>query len=244
MKKKLFSCGCSFMAIDTENHGITSFLDLYANEKGFDHVSLGRSGATNFLIRLQIEEAIRRNADFIVIGTTTSDRMEIPIPGKENDIQWPVTIKDIEYRGYRSTSEHNVDTRNPKIISDSINNWTTDFYDFVPHDNFKRKEITPEVIDAMKHYVAYLHSFQLDQMKDYFIIAEGLRKLVALKKEFVFMGGPMFYCDWAFVGDRLWTRPQPWDMPYGLHERAINHNPQQAHDDFVKVLLDMTPHWN
>ena len=232
------------MAIDSEDHGTTSFLDLYCQQKDLHHVSLARSGATNFLIRLQIEEAIRRNADFIVIGTTTSDRMEIPIPGKEDEIQWPIRLGDVEYRGYRSTSEGNVDTRNPKIISDSINNWTTDFYHHVPHYNFKRKEITPEIIEAMKHYVAYLHSFQLDQMKDYFVIAEGLRKLISLGKEFVFLGGPMFYCDWAFVGNRLWTRPQPWDLPYGLHPSAINHSPQQAHDDFVKVLLDMTPHWN
>jgi len=244
MKKKLVSCGCSFMAIDSEDHSTTSFLDLYCQQKDLHHVSLARSGATNFLIRLQIEEAIRRNADFIVIGTTTSDRMEIPIPGKEDEIQWPVRLGDVEYRGYRSTSEGNVDTRNPKIISDSINNWTTDFYHHVPHYNFKRKEITPEIIEAMKHYVAYLHSFQLDQMKDYFVIAEGLRKLISLGKEFVFLGGPMFYCDWAFVGNRLWTRPQPWDLPYGLHPSAINHSPQQAHNDFVKVLLDMTPHWN
>lgn len=232
------------MAVDTEDHGITSFLDLYCQQKDLHHVSLARSGATNFLIRLQIEEAIKRGADFIVIGTTTSDRMEIPIPGKEDEIQWPVRLGDVEYRGYRSVSEGNVDTRNPKIISDSINNWTTDFYHHVPHYNFKRKEITPEIIEAMKHYVAYLHSFQLDQMKDYYIIAEGLRKLISLGKEFVFLGGPMFYCDWAFVGNRLWTAPQPWDLPYGLHGSAINHSPQQAHDDFVKVLSNMTQHWN
>jgi hypothetical protein len=229
------------MSIDTKDTGIRSFLDLYAEEKGFRHVSLARSGATNFLIRLQIEEAIKQNADYIVIGTTTSDRMEIPIPGKT--ITYPVTLKDVEYRGYRSQSVNNVDTGNPKIISDSINNWTTDNYTWVFHDNFRRKEITPQVIDAMKHYVAHLHDFQLDQMRDYFVIADGLRKLIALDKKFVFLRGPMF-CDWSFVGNRLWTKPQPWDLPYGVDPAPVNHSGQQAHNDFKQVLLDMTTDWN
>lgn len=241
--KTLYSCGCSFMSIDTLDHGITSFLNLYNKQKQFNHVSLARSGATNFLIRLQIEEAIKQNADFIVIGATSSDRMEVPIPSRSNEISYPVTIKDIEYRGYRSASVSNVDTQHPKIISDSINNWTSDNYKNVPHDNFRRKEITPEVITAMKHHVTYLHNDQLDQMKNYFILAEGLRKLISLGKEFVFLAGPMKGCDWKFVGHRGWSGLEPWDLPYGLHPAEISHNTQTAHDEFARVFLEMTPTW-
>lgn len=238
--KTLYSCGCSFMSIDTKDTGITSFLDMYCEEKGFRHVSLARSGATNFLIRLQIEEAIKQKADYIVVGTTTSDRIDIPIPDKQ--INYPVTVHDVDYSGYRSASKNNVNNTEPTVISDSINNWTTDNYTWVFHDNYKRKEITPEIINAMKHYVAYLHNFQLQQMQDYFIISDALRKMMALNKEFVFLRGPM-YCDWSFVGNRLWTKPQPWDVPYGIDPTPVNHSSQQAHNDFARVLAEMTAHW-
>lgn len=233
------------MSVDTIDIGITSFLELYAAEKKFKHVSLARSGATNFCIRLQIEEAIDRKADFVIVGATSSDRMEIPIPSVQHNITYPVTLKDIEYNGYRSVSYQNINTPDPKIISDSINNWTTDNYTWVPHDNFRRSIIKKDVIDAMKHYVTHLHNFQLEQMRDYFIIAEGLRKLESLNIPFVFLGGPMYYCDWSFVEQsKLWVAPQPWDMPYGIDTVAIHHNPQQAHNDFLQTILDMTINWN
>jgi hypothetical protein len=241
--KKLYTCGCSFMSVGTQDHGITSFLNLYSKQKQFDHVSLARSGATNFLIRLQIEEAIRLNADFIVIGATSNDRMEVPIPARSKEIAWPIRIKDIEYRGYLSASAENVDSECPKIISDSINNWTSNNYRNVPHDNFRRKEITPEVIAAMKHYVTHLHNDQLDQMKNYFVIADGLRKLISLGKEFIFLAGPLRGCDWNFVGHRRWVETEPWDLPHGIHPAEISHNPQTAHDEFARVLVDMTPTW-
>lgn len=240
--KTLYSCGCSFMAIDTKQTGITSFLDLYCKEKNFKHVGLARSGATNFLIRLQIEEAIKQNADYIVIGTTTSDRIDIPIQAKEKDIQMPVELKDIDYQGYRSQSVNYVDTSNPKIISDSINNWTTSNYQTVFHKNHTRTEISQAQIDAMKHYVAMLHNFSLEQTKDYYIISEGLRKLISLGKEFIFMRGPM-HCDWAFVGSRLWHGTQPWDLPYGVDPAPVNHSSQRAHNDFTQELLQLTTAW-
>ena len=241
--KTLYSCGCSFMTVDTRtDFGITSFLDLYCAERSLKHVSLGRSGATNFLIRTQIEEAINCKADYIVVGTTTSDRMDIPIPTREKDIQWPVKLSDVEYKGYRSASAENIRNPDPKVISDSINNWTTDNYTWVFHDNVRRTEVTEAQITAMKHYVAELHNFQLETTRDYYIIAEGIRKLMMLGKQFKFMTGPMS-CDWSWVGDNLYSGKQPWDMPMGLHKDSANHNGQEAHDLFAQLLADQTPTW-
>ena len=53
--KRLYTLGDSFMSVDDPNDGITSFLELYAQKRGFEHVSLARPGATNFAIRLQID---------------------------------------------------------------------------------------------------------------------------------------------------------------------------------------------
>ncbi len=55
-----------------------SFLDRYAKEKTFDYINLAQRGASNFFIRLQIEQAIDRKADYIIIGASESNRFEIP----------------------------------------------------------------------------------------------------------------------------------------------------------------------
>ena len=241
--KTLYSCGCSFMSIDTMDHGITSFLDLYASQRGLRHVSLARSGATNFLIRLQIEEAIRQNADYIIISATSSDRIDIPIMAKEKEIYCPVQLSDVEYSGYRSASANNIVT-DPKIISDSISNWVTDFYTWVFHDNFRRREIPQAQIEAMKQHVSFLHNSALEQTKDYYIIGEGLRKLLALGKPFVFMPGPMSteWCNWQFVGDSLWQGDHPWNIS-ATDSDSVNHHNQTTHNMFLQKFLEQTPEW-
>ena len=241
--KKLYSCGCSFMSRDLAHTNVTSFLDLYCEERGFEHVNLARSGATNFLIRLQVEEALKQNADYIVFSATTNDRIDIPIPAREKDIRFPVTVRDVEFNGYRSTSELLFGDNDAKIISDSINNWTEDDRG---HGNKARKMIPESSITAMKHYVANLHNPAIEQQRDYFILSDAIRRLQSLKKEFLFLRGPMF-CNWDWVGNNLWnhygTMPQPWDVPLGTVEYTVNHSPQAAHDMFVKSMLALTPTW-
>ena len=75
------------------------------------------------------------------------------------------------------------------------------------------------------------------------MISDGLRKLMSLDKPFIFIPGPLRYQDWSFIGNRLWQGQQPWDMPHGFNGQTINHNPQSAHDEFVKTLLNMTHTW-
>lgn len=245
--KTLYSCGCSFMSQDLNLKNVKSFLDIYCEQKGFKHVNLARSGSTNFLIRLQVEEAINQNADYIVFSATSNDRIDLPIISRSQDIHWPVTIRDIEYRGYHSSSELLFKDNDAKIISDSINNWTDNNNG---HGNNRRKEVNVDTVTAMKHYVANLHHFLLDQQRDYYIISDAIRKLQQLDKEFLFLRGPMF-CDWAWVGSKFWGtnwdyvhRPQPWDVPLGTVDYTVNHNPQEAHDMFVASMLELTPGWN
>jgi len=239
--KKLYTCGCSFMSIDigTQYDNIISFLDLYARQKNFQHISLARSGASNFLIRLQIEEAIAQNADYIIIGTTSNDRIDLAI----DRTSFPIRIQDVDYKGYGSNSEFSIDNQHISVISDSISNWTEQNYNENVHRN-QTRPVTEQMIAAMKHYVAFLHDNNLSLSKDYYIIAEGLRKLISLDKKFILIpSSNMAKCDWSFIGDRLWTGRLLWEMPYGFSRETINHNTQQAHNYFTEVLVKMTQDW-
>jgi len=55
-----------------------SFIDSYAKEKNFESIYLAQPGASNFFIRLQIDQAINRKADYIIIGASDANRFEIP----------------------------------------------------------------------------------------------------------------------------------------------------------------------
>lgn len=238
--KNLYTCGCSFMSVDCgDDPPVISFLEIYARQKNLQHVSLGRSGATNFLIRLQIEEAIKQHADYIVIGTTSNDRIDL-VTGQTH---LPITIQDVDYRGYGSNSQFNIVNESPTIISDSITNWTENLYELGIHGN-RTRPVSEHTIEAIKHYVSRLHDSNLSIMKDYYMIADGLRKLISLGKEFILIPSiSMRDCDWSFVGNRLWNGKLPWEMPYGFKDNTITHNPQSAHDLFAEILSKITGHW-
>ena len=229
--KRLYTCGCSFMSIDIQahNHDV-SFLDLYAQEKKFNHISLARTGATNYVIRLQIDRAIKDQADYVIVGATSSDRMDVITT--DDDFGIPLTLDNISYHKYNCVSENHVDNRRVLSISNTINNL------------LEREPLSASTKQAIKQYTAELHNYSVQQHKDALIIETGLRALERASIPFIFIPGPLFHMDWSWLGDRLWQGAQPWDMPDGIGQRTLNHNPQSAHDKFFKILLNLTPKWS
>ena len=223
------------MSLDTRSTGVRHFLDLYADYKQYQHISLGKSGASNFCIRLQIDYAIDKQADFVIVGASGSRRIDF-----NNDtsmLPQPVTLNNIDYTDYKSLSYQNV-APNGTIISDSINNYTTSNYEWVPHDNFRRG-VSQEKISAMAEYETHLHNSSIGRTRDYFIIESGLRKLLDNNIPFVFFPGPLKHFDFTFAGSNVFADIQPWDMPNGIDSRDIAHNTQEAHTDFYEKLVIM-----
>lgn len=243
--KSLYSCGCSFLSCSNPPHPqhnpIKSFVELYCEQHNFQHTSLARSGSTNFLIRLQIDYAIEHGADYVVVGATSSDRIDFTIESDAAEFQSP-NLQDIVYTGYYSQSEHNVPQYKPWVISDSISNWA-DSAGKKPHGNHNRSNVSREKISAIKQYVANLHHNGVASKKDYYIVSDGLRKLQSLNIPFVFIPGPLHRFDWGFIGSALWTDVDPWSCPHGICHDSINHNPQSAHDLFLNSLNMLTTSW-
>ena len=238
--KRLYSIGDSFMTTDDPEDGIIGFCELYCKCKHFEHVSLARPGATNFAIRLQIDRAIKDGADYVVIGLTSSDRFDIVL---DNSVSVPwYKLEDIKYNGYRARSEHYVDQQNIKMVSDTFNNLLEKTY---------QDCLTDQQLQAIKSHIAYLHNYSLASQKDYYIISDGIRKLISSDIEFVLIPGWLGQHDWSWVR-RLWPNNQhsPYEMPYGpadweMPRRYTNtHNPAWAHEEFCKTLLDITEDWS
>ena len=81
--KRLFICGDSWMS-PTTNHPETHFSEIFAKKTGFDLISYAHPGMSNGGIAVQLDTAIKNKADFILFGSTSFDRIEIP---KDNDLE-------------------------------------------------------------------------------------------------------------------------------------------------------------
>lgn len=232
----LYSLGDSFMSVDDPDCGITSFLELYAHRRGFKHVSLARPGATNFTIRLQIDRAINEKADYVVIGVTSSDRVDL----LSGDSQPLYTLDDVDYTKYPVKSKLVVGNCVSNIVSDTINNINDARY----------STVTNAQMSALKTYVTYLHDMFLQSQKDYYIISDGLQRLQRAGIDYLLIPTWMNNHDWSWV-KRIWPSnvPGPYDMPYGPGQwystpRFTNtHNPDYAHREFCNILDQLTLDW-
>ena len=234
--KHLYVCGCSFMSSYIDTNKNYPFHEQFAIQKGLTHVSLARGGASNFLIRLQIERAIKDCADFVIVGATSSDRIDLPIT---NDIPNNMRLEDVDYRKYNNRSENLVRNNNPSVTTDTLLNWTEYFEAFNAHRSYS----TQELIASIKQYILHLHHENLQRQKDYYIIRDGLRDLVKYNIPFVFIPGPLKNHDWNEFGINVWSKVQPWDTQHGWCHDSITHNSPLAHKEYLETLLDMTKNW-
>jgi hypothetical protein len=128
--KKLYICGDSFMTPSPETPG-QHFSEILSIKIGYDLKILSRGGMSNGGICVQLEHAIEKNADFIIVNTTLIDRLEIPINpigstlyGHESD----VTLDNILYKHQQSISSFDPEkNKDPKMISDTIQSMLPDY---------------------------------------------------------------------------------------------------------------------
>ena len=65
------------MSDDTSRPHERTFLQQFCDKHNYEYHCLARPGATNFVINLQVDMAIKQKPDLIVIGATSSDRIQI-----------------------------------------------------------------------------------------------------------------------------------------------------------------------
>lgn len=230
--KTLYSLGCSFMSTDTQHLDEPTFLDRLADQRSWRHVNLARAGASNFNIRLQIQHAIDQQADYVIVGATSSDRVDLV--DMDPDYRSPIRLEHIRNRGYHCAVEQHVNDRHAFITSDTLNNLLESRHTRLPEHRTQ----------SLKSYVRDIHEPGLQAYKDYFLIKDGLRDLTRTGRPFVFIPGPLHYFDWKEFSDSVWTGTQPWDMPNGIYNHVVNHNPQSAHEIFLENILAKTATWS
>ena len=81
MTKSVYICGDSFYCSDAES-------TIVPWHEQFERTSLAQVCASNLLISQQVEQAIDKQADFVIVGFTSSLRSELEFEGKIVPFSW------------------------------------------------------------------------------------------------------------------------------------------------------------
>jgi hypothetical protein len=205
---KLAVCGDSWFSTDIR-YPNASFGQVLAQQNDWKLLDLARPGCSNFAICLQVDRAIELGADFVVVGTTSPDRVEIPLLAKKKslweklkDLTWEnwfdnqlvayeksKGLSNINYSPYKTNDSYFND---PTIISESLNNLAFS-------DNFP---LTNEQFSTLKPYMINLFDSGAKRQVDSWIISDACRRLQKANIPFILFIEQLF--QWDYSSDISW----------------------------------------
>lgn len=175
-------CGDSYSAISNTVPG-TSYSELLADKLGWELHNYARSGCSNGGIRVQITEAIKQSADFVIVIPTSWDRIEIPAAGGvpvvfgqnvgwDNNPLQDSLLDDTMKNGYDSDL-------GIKNINYSKNVPSTMIFEMIYSlaenmDNSYRARLSKHTQQAVKNYVNFMYDHNWKQQCDQWIIYSGI----------------------------------------------------------------------
>lgn len=140
---KVVICGDSFMSVDARAPG-KHFSELL----NYDVVNLAFPGVGNIDICYQIKEAIKLQADFVVIGTTDPGRIELP------------------YIDKHTSPEINLSNFRPGLGNYTFKSTTIPSFIGEEPDLKGVVEVSKEQRLAVKMYLAYMYNYHLKNDTD------------------------------------------------------------------------------
>jgi len=232
MKKILGICGDSFMSSDLPDgkNGAYGkhFTEILGKMLNCEVITYARGGISNQSIRLQIDEIIKHKPHHIIIGTTSPDRIEIPIDDLSVNNIWdkwsnhkfkPLNgLYNIVYEGFenQSTLHENFKKIKPTMYSQTLSSILNIYEEQIWVSS--KHHLTKETSDAVRQYFQYLYDMEWKRLQDTWIISEGLYKLISLGFDFNVITQPINgeyfnYCKDKVVSenDKLnpWTYYEP-----------------------------------
>jgi hypothetical protein len=177
MAMTVFVCGDSFMAPDVTAPGL-HFSELLGA------VSLARPGVSNIDICYQIKSAIVQQADHVIIGTTDSGRIELPI----QDHCGEITLDN-----FRPNNQHYISDTIPTFIGEEV-------------DLVNKYQLAPEQRAAVKQYFLHIYDSSLKTDTDRWAVEYWLQQLQENNISYTLL--PREFCIYEYArtqSESLWT---------------------------------------
>jgi len=171
--KKIVVCGDSFCSADNNNPGHFSEL---LSAHGYEVINIARGGISNTAICFQLAEAIKLKASLVIFNKTDSGRIDIPL--KRFNINLGLKNFIYPYPTDSSFNNPHVGNCNASTYSDSVQSVLVNRWD-------QTVTIPNQVVEAVKHYVAELQSFELSTVKDSWMFAHWEHQLQLAKIPYI-----------------------------------------------------------
>lgn len=210
--KKLAICGDSFNAVSKILPG-THYSEILAKDLGWQLLNYARRGCSNGGIRLQIQEAIDQNADFVIIVPTGWDRMEIPVrdnfyDNPKNIIKtWGNLLQDFLLDKSKSTYDPKLGIKNINYDPDKTDHMVFETIFSLAENythEYRKAKLTQEKVEAMKQYINHIYDSGWKQQLDKWIITEGVCQLQSRSIPFSIERGML----WKDKNDVLMSLPK------------------------------------
>jgi hypothetical protein len=209
---KLIVCGDSFMSPISCKEGYDTgcglhFSELLSKKLGWELVSFARGACSNQTIRLQIDEAIKINPDYVIIASTSPDRFEFPIKNMKTKSYFEKYklsffekingLYNIDYNGFPDKSAEHIqfNINKPKMFSETLNN--------IFNNQTDQNYMTNLEIEILLKWFDRFYDMFWKKQQDAWIMADGLRRLMDNNINFGFICGTLDEEIFNFCSDRL-----------------------------------------
>jgi len=182
---KLAICGDSFNAV-SKILPDTHYSELLSKRLGWQLLNFARRGCSNGGIRLQIQEAINQQANFVIIVPTGWDRMEVPV--RDNFYQHPdgptktfgkllqeflLDRKSSCFDVTKGISNINYDaSEENQMIFETIFSLAENY----DHE-YRKDKLSNEKVTAIKHFINHIYDSAWKHQTDKWVISSGVSKL-------------------------------------------------------------------
>ena len=163
MSMRIIVCGCSFSAIaNLPEYTGSHWSERLADMMGAELINFGRQGISNAAIRVQINEAIKLKPDWIFVGSTTEDRVEVPVKR--------FMAAGTSYDPAAGLKNFNYNNGQPyNLLSETI----FSIIDRKPHA-YRTQQISEALKLGVENYAAFMHDVGWKSQCDRWIINSGL----------------------------------------------------------------------
>jgi len=237
-------CGDSWFSTDSDYAGC-SFGEVIAQRHDLELISLARGGCSNFAIALQVNRAIELRPDFVIVGCTTWDRIEVPNIASDitdrsfmNWFDWP---RRAEAQGKYQQSQGLLNIRYSDAISEMSSQYSRPELETVISESINnliwenRYGLGPDILEALKQYILHIYDSNTKQQIDCWCMSDAARRLERSGIPFLMYVEPLFNHD--FIDDITWLDPRRLvmysDFSYNKYQHgdAVFHlSPSDAQD--------------
>ena len=141
--------------------------EILAKSLGYDLFSLSRGGCSNGGIRLQIETMIQEKVDFVLIGTTTHERIEFKL--SEENFDHNLMVYNLNYDQCPNKSRQNTKFGSNRLASENL---TTVLEGYVYNQPMHKDKL-----NAIKEFYMHLYDTEYKKLQDTWMIANAVQEL-------------------------------------------------------------------